>query len=140
MRSALLTASVFVLALGVSHADAQSCTSIQPGADWFCVNGGWRPANQVPVPTDPGGYVGPKPHQPTPDVPFKIGRRYWRNASGVNPTDVYIAGAGQLADGTSVLFAVCRTVGDGCFEAGTVRLFLSNATAKGWEDRTDWPY
>ncbi len=112
------------------------CTTVQPGPDWVCLNGGWRPANQVPNP--PGTDI-PKPNQPTPDVPFRVGRRYWRSASG-NPTDVYIAGAGQLPDGTTVLFAVCRSVGDVCFEAGAVRMFLTNATAKEWQDRTDWPY
>jgi hypothetical protein len=136
-RSLLTAAAVVLAAASFAEAQATNCTTVKPGPDWVCVGGGWVPANQAPTP--PAVDV-PKPHQPTPDVPFKIGRRYWRNASGVNPTDIYISGAGQLEDGTSVLFAVCRVTGDGCWEAGQVRLFLANASAKGWEDRTNSPY
>jgi hypothetical protein len=136
-RSILTAAALVLVAASSSFAQTSPCTTVKPGADWVCIQGGWVPANQVP-PT-PTVDV-PKPHQPTPDVPFRIGRRYWRNASGVNPTDIYISGAGQLEDGTSVLFAVCRLVGDGCYSVGEVRLFLSNSSARDWEDRTNSPY
>ena len=137
MRALLIAAA---LTLGsASFASAQPCTTVQPGPDWRCVNGGWLPANQTPAPAPPVVDV-PTPTTPTSHVPFKIGHRYWRNASGVNPTDIYIAGAGQLADGTAVLFAVCRSVGDGCYAAGEVRMLPANATARDWEDRTNSPY
>ncbi len=127
-----------MIAIAAAVAAALTCTTPRPGPDWVCVAGGWLPPGHPSVPvTAPAP---PPPHQPTPDVPFKIGRRYWRNASGANPTDIYIAGAGQLPDGTSVLFAMCRALGDGCYEVGQVRLFLANATAADWEDRTAWPY
>ena len=129
--------TALLLAAQLATLSTPACPTVQPGPAWVCVGGGWRPANQVPAP--PTLDV-PPPHQPAPDVPFRIGRRYYRNASGANPTDVYISGAGQLEDGTSVLFAVCRAIGDGCYAAGQVRLFLSNASAKDWEDRTAWPY
>lgn len=132
---------VAALVLGAHIAEAQgpTCTTQKPADGWVCIGGGWLPPGHPDIPTTPRVDV-PPPHQPPPATPFKIGRRYWRNASGVNPTDIYIAGAGQLADGTSVLFAVCRVTGDGCYSAGEVRLFLANASAAGWDDRTNAPY
>jgi hypothetical protein len=109
----------FLLAAAVTV--AQPCTTVQPGADWVCVDGGWRPANQVPQPPPV------PPYQPAPDVPFLLGHRYTRGT-----TDVRISGTGQLPDGVSVLFALCLETGDGCYARGEVRMFLSNATAKGW--------
>jgi hypothetical protein len=140
MRAFLIALTV---TLGVSaHGFAQSlsCTTPKPGDGWVCVGGGWLPPGHPDIPkTDVPTPDVPPPNQPTPDVPFKIGHRYTRNASGT-PVTVYIMGAGQMENGLSVLFAECRTEGDGCYFKGMVRLFLSNATAKDWLDVTNNPY
>jgi hypothetical protein len=102
-----------------------ACPTVQPSPAFVCVNGGWLPPGHPDIPV----VDVPKPNQPAPAVPFRIGRRYVRGT-----TDVFILGAGQLPDGVTVLVAQCREVGDGCFYAGQLRLFLSNATAADWTE------
>jgi hypothetical protein len=108
------------------------CTTVQPSPAFVCVNGGWLPPGHPGIPAAPPVDV-PPPNQPTPAVPFRIGRRYTRNASGT-PTTVFIMAAGQLPDGVTVLVAQCEGQGDGCFYPGMLRLFLSNTSAADWTE------
>jgi hypothetical protein len=131
----LMLAAAALLAFATSaHAQSPSCTTPSPGSAWVCVSGGWLPPGHPDIPSTPK-VDAPTPNQPQPAVAFRIGHRYVRTT-----TDVYIMGAGQTAEGVNVLFAQCRTVGDGCYEAGMIRLFLANANAVGWDDRTSSPY
>ncbi len=132
MRAFALTVAAALLTLGVSRAEAQSCTSPQPaptaGLTWACIGGGWVPQS-APVAPPRTTVELPRFDQPTPAVPFRLSHRYTRGT-----TDVRIIGTGQLPDGVSVLFALCNEEGDGCFFKGDVRMFLSHATAKDWTD------
>lgn len=134
-----LTVAALLVSATLAQAQTSPCLTASPGPSWVCVNGGWLPPGHPGIPTGTGAPAPPPPNQPAPAVPFKIGHRYTRNASGT-PTDVYIMGAGQTIAGVGVLFAECRSEGDGCLFKGHVRLFLSNATAEGWEDITFSPY
>lgn len=119
----------FLLAAAVTA--AQPCTTVQPGPDWVCRDGGWIPANQVPAPVaEPPVPPAPPIDQPAPRRAFWVGHRYTRGT-----TDVRIVGAGQLPEGVAVLFALCNEEGDGCFFKGMVRMFLANADSTGWELR-----
>jgi hypothetical protein len=111
-------------------ATATPCPSVQPSPAFVCHNGGWLPpghpllpqAEPAPAPSPSGEPFGPR---------FKVGRHYVRGT-----TDLFIGGTGQLVDGTPVLFAVCQSLGDGCYAVGYVRMLPANATS---HDFTELP-
>jgi hypothetical protein len=136
MRALTLTVAALLACAVNASAQSPSCPTQHPGPGFVCVGGQWLPPGHPSIPTTPPPAIDvPPPSQPAPPVPFRIGRRYVRGT-----TDVYIAGAGQLRNGLTVLFAECLQLGDGCYAKGEVRMFLSNATAVGWTDATDSPY
>lgn len=118
------------LLLAAQLASAQPCLTVQPSPAFTCVEGGWLPPNHPGIPK-----VAPPPEPQPADAPFerkfRVGRRYVRDS-----TDIFITGAGQLANGTSVFFAECLQIGDGCFGVGYIRLILTNATS---HDFTELP-
>jgi hypothetical protein len=109
-----------------------ACKSVQPSPAFVCVDGGWLPPGHpnIPAPaaTLPPTYPPPStdPYAPR----FRVGRRYVRGTA-----HVFISAAGQLPDGTPVLFAFCVQAGDGCFTPGYVRLFPIGANAADWNEQ-----
>jgi len=94
----LVSASLLWATTAVAQGPPQ-CTTIKPGANWICVEGGWRPANQVQAPvsqvlqTAPDSCTNLNPYlepdralacvlaelasRPTPPLPvFEVGKRY----------------------------------------------------------------
>lgn len=134
-----LTVAALLASVPVASAQTLTCQTPSPGPSWACVGGGWLPPGHPGIPPSTDIPKPPTFNQPAPTVPFKIGHRYTRNASGT-PTDIYVMGAGQTIAGVGVLFAECRSEGDGCLFKGHIRLLLSNADAKDWEDVTNSPY
>ena len=111
----------FLLAAAVTA--SQPCTTVQPSPAFVCVNGGWLPPGHPGIPK-----VDPPPPVVDP-TRFRVGRRYVRTYESAAPTDLFIAGTGQLPDGNTVLFATCLAVGDGCFAVNYVRVIPANANA-----------
>jgi hypothetical protein len=118
----------FLLAAAVSA--STPCTTVQPSPAFVCHGGQWLPPGHPlippPVATPPPAPV-PPPSTSTPV--FRVGRRYVRSS-----TDLFIAGTGQLPDGTPVLFATCLAVGDNCFSVGYVRMLPAYANAVDWTE------
>lgn len=126
------------LLLAAQLAAAVPCTTVQPSPAFVCHNGQWLPPNHPLLP--PPSVVEPPP--PVSGTPrFHVGRRYLRQTAtspyeAGPPTDLFISGAGQLVDGTPVLFATCLAVGDGCFAVNYVRVLPIAANAA---DFTEMP-
>lgn len=115
-------------------ATATPCTTVQPGPDWVCVDGGWRPANQVPAPVPQPSPVPPTGTQ-APLVPaFKVGKTYKRDASGAL---IFILGVGVASNGVAVLATEClnEAVHDQCFFPGQGRILVANASPSGWTEQ-----
>lgn len=111
---------------------APACPSTRPAdtasVTWVCIDGGWRPTSPTPGPAPaPAPVPAGEPFGPR----FKVGKFYQRDT-----TSLFISGAGQLPDGAPVLFAICQTIGDGCFAVGYVRAIPANATS---HDFTETP-
>lgn len=81
-----LWGSVLASALLFQSAEprAQGCTTVQPGADWVCVAGGWLPPDQVTAPPPTAPPAEPPPAPPTgPTVP---GPLQWMGGTAIGET------------------------------------------------------
>jgi hypothetical protein len=136
MTRLLIAAAVVLVSASSAFAQNQNCTTVQPSPAFVCVDGGWLPPNHpnLPAAVPPTNLPPADPSAPPYGQRFRVGRRYVRGTS-----DVFIAGAGQLADGTSVLFAICQAEGDNCFQVGFVRTFLAIANANDWREQQPQP-
>lgn len=117
----------FLLAAQLASAH---CTTIKPGPDWICRDGGWIPANQLPPPEPPT--TPPPPGTQAPLVlQFQVGRTYKREATGVV---IHIAALGAGKNGLAVYAAECQNevVAEQCWYPGAGRFILANASASGW--------
>jgi hypothetical protein len=122
-----------MLAFLLAAAVTVSCPTVQPGPTWVCVDGGWRPANQVP----PAPAPEPAPAPPTTGqqapltLRFQVGHTYTRPTTGVV---LHMVAVGAVRNGLAVYAAECVNVvtAEQCFFPGEGRFILANAEALGW--------
>lgn len=112
--------NAFVLAANLMAIPA-TCTTVQPGSDWICVNGGWLPPGHPDIP------VASSPYTTT----FQVGHTYRRPSTGAT---IFVVSLGRARNGATVLATECLSVSpsDQCYFPGQGRFILANATINDW--------